>query len=231
MTETFIALLFGHVLGDYLFQTARMVETKTRLSVLLAHVLIVALCSLAALGGASGVVLGVALAHLVIDAVKTHLAPATLTAYLLDQAAHVAVIAAAAWAVPGAFASGIWAEAPAVLLQAEVAITGLIVATLAGGPAVGLLMKPYDIPDLPDGLPNGGRMIGLLERALIILLVLVGQAGAIGFLIAAKSILRFDMASESRAAGEYVIIGTLASFAWALAAGFGTEYALGLLAA
>ena len=104
-----------------------------------------------------------------------------------------------------------------------VAVIGLIVATLAGGPAVGLLMKPYDIPDLPDGLPNGGRMIGLMERALIVLMVLVDQPAAIGFLIAAKSILRFDMASESRAAGEYVIIGTLASFAWALVAAFATD--------
>ena len=37
------------------------------------------------------------------------------------------------------------------------------------------------------------------------------------------------MASESRAAGEYVIIGTLASFAWALVAAFATDYALTLL--
>jgi hypothetical protein len=60
-------------------------------------------------------------------------------------------------------------------------------------------------------------------------MVLVDQPAAIGFLIAAKSILRFDMASESRAAGEYVIIGTLASFAWALVAAFATDYALTLL--
>ena len=229
MTETFIALLLGHVLGDYVLQSTGMVARKRRVTVLLLHVAIVGLASLVALGGAPLMVLAVVLAHLAIDAVKTYLAPETLIAYLLDQAAHVAVTAAAAYLVPGAFAAGRWAGAPDLVVQMAVAVIGLIVATLAGGPAVGLLMKPYDIPDLPDGLPNGGRMIGLLERALIVLMVLVDQPAAIGFLIAAKSILRFDMASESRAAGEYVIIGTLASFAWALVAAFATDYALTLL--
>ena len=44
---------------------------------------------------------------------------------------------------------------------------------------------------------------------------------AVGFLIAAKSILRLDTAKQGRSASEYVIIGTMASFAWAL----GTTYA------
>ena len=53
--------------------------------------------------------------------------------------------------------------------------------------------------------------------------MLADQPDAIGFLIAAKSILRFnELARDSdRRASEYVIIGTLASFAWALAAAFG----------
>ncbi|MGR3454433.1 DUF3307 domain-containing protein [Pseudooceanicola sp.] len=230
MTETFVALLLGHLLADFVLQTNRMVAEKRRPLVLLGHAAVVGLASLATLGGAPGLILAVAVAHLVTDAVKTWAAPETLAVFLLDQAAHLATLAVAAWVMPGAFASGLWGGLPDTLLQAQVVLAGLIAATFAGGPAVGLLMRPYDSPELPAGLPNGGRMIGLLERLLIVLLVLVGEAAAIGFLIAAKSILRFDMASESRAAGEYVIIGTLASFAWALAAGFATEHALAFLA-
>ena len=59
-------------------------------------------------------------------------------------------------------------------------------------------------------------MIGLLERGLIYLMFIAGQPAGIGFLIAAKSILRFDAASNN-AKAEYVIIGTLASFSWAIA--------------
>lgn len=59
-------------------------------------------------------------------------------------------------------------------------------------------------------------MIGLLERGLIFALILLGQPGGVGLLIAAKSILRFGAVKDDRALSEYVIIGTLASFAWAL---------------
>ena len=66
----------------------------------------------------------------------------------------------------------------------------------------------------------------------ILLFVLVGQPEGIGFLIAAKSLLRFgEMTREhDRRVSEYVIIGTLASFGWGLGAAFGTQAILGALA-
>ncbi len=50
-----------------------------------------------------------------------------------------------------------------------------------------------------------------------------------GLLIAAKSILRFGAVRDDRALSEYVIIGTLASFAWALLVAYATISGLGLL--
>ncbi len=126
-------------------------------------------------------------------------------------------------------ASGLWANAPDWVPRAALVVTGFVTASLAGGPAIALLMKPYAEDAVPEGLAHGGRLIGLLERALIVLLVISGNHTGIGFLIAAKSILRFDVASESRAAGEYVIIGTLASFAWALAVSYAMMAALDVL--
>ena len=72
--------------------------------------------------------------------------------------------------------------------------------------------------DVVEGLANGGKWIGQLERALTFLLVLSAQASAIGFVIAAKSILRFGEIKDShqRKEAEYIIIGTLTSFGWAL---------------
>ncbi len=65
-------------------------------------------------------------------------------------------------------------------------------------------------------LEKAGRWIGILERFLILTFVLLQQYAAIGFLVAAKSIFRF---SESRKAGEYVLIGTLLSFTIAIIVG------------
>ena len=101
-------------------------------------------------------------------------------------------------------------------------MVGIIIATRAGGFAVGLLMRPWADVDLPTGLPQGGTLIGMLERGLIFILVLAGQPGGNGFLIAAKSVLRFEATSKDQRAGEYVIIGTLASFGWALATSYAT---------
>jgi hypothetical protein len=67
-----------------------------------------------------------------------------------------------------------------------------------------------------NGLKQGGATIGNLERTLIFLLILIGQPGAIGFLVAAKSILRFEEAKKQELA-EYVLIGTLLSFTLAIA--------------
>jgi hypothetical protein len=50
----------------------------------------------------------------------------------------------------------------------------------------------------------------------------------LGFACAAKSILRFDTASEDRAAGEYVIIRTLASCSRAIATALAVLQAIGL---
>ena len=51
--------------------------------------------------------------------------------------------------------------------------------------------------------------------------VITGEAGSIGFLIAAKSVLRFNdiKGSDARKEAEYVLIGTLMSFAFSILTG------------
>jgi len=66
------------------------------------------------------------------------------------------------------------------------------------------------------GLLNGGKLIGQMERCLIFLFIFIGQPAGIGFLVAAKSILRFEKAKDQKLA-EYVLIGSLLSFSMAIA--------------
>lgn len=231
MTETLAALLLAHTLADFVFQTRWMVDQKRRPAAMAAHVAVVLATAVAVTGSLNPLLLALGLVHLAIDLTKTFLAPRGFAAFMADQAAHLASLFALALWAPGLWGAGIWAGVPD--LPALMALAaGAILATRAGGFAIGLLMAPWAeaLAGHPPGLVNGGQAIGHLERGVIFLLVLTGQPEGIGFLIAAKSVLRFGTVGDDRAVSEYVIIGTLASFGWAIAVSFGTVVMLAHLA-
>ncbi len=227
--QTFTALLLAHVLADFIFQTRWMVARKRNVFVLLLHIAIVFALTAAALGGVWEVAIPVAYAHFVIDGIKVWVLPERLRdsfgAFLGDQVAHLVTLAVAALLWPGAAGQSLWAPWLDIATAPALVLSGLILTVIAGGYAVGLLTARFQVQmeaQEQEGLSDAGRVIGQLERALIFLLIMVGQPAGVGFLIAAKSILRFDTAAHQRA-GEYVIIGTLASFAWALAIAYATR--------
>lgn len=228
MTETFVALFFAHVLADYVFQSKSMVAHKKKPHILLLHGTIVLTLSMLATGQWFVLpLLTLAGVHLAIDTVKSHLVGDSFRPHALDQLLHLATLGLTSLIWPSLWQTGIWAPSPAWVLHAMLLFAGLIYTTRAGGFAIGKLMQPYaeTLPKMPPAydmapqndtsLQNGGAMIGHLERGLIYALMLSGMQAGIGFLIAAKSVLRFDAKSDNRKA-EYVIIGTLASFGWAI---------------
>lgn len=219
MPETLAALLFAHILADFVFQTDAMVANKKKPGTLLLHGVIVLFTAQAALGRVDAwEPLALATVHILIDAVKVYALPDRLSSFFADQFAHLVTIFAVALYAPSLFSGGTWAEITFVPGMMA-AIGGIILATYAGAHVLRLLVARWDTRELklPEGLRDGGRLIGLLERGIIYLLVLTGNPAGVGFLIAAKSVLRFDTTRENQSAGEYVIIGTLASFGWALA--------------
>ena len=64
-------------------------------------------------------------------------------------------------------------------------------------------------------LENAGKVIGVTERFMALGLILAGQFGAVGLIIAAKSILRFNSPQKN----EYILVGTLLSFGCAILIG------------
>lgn len=150
--------------------------------------------------------------------------------------------------VLGIAALGAWAAPPSVPAAAAalaVVAAGLVVAVEWGGAFVGRAITPFTdalnpaprdgvVSDrgLPRGFAAGGKTIGRWERLLIFLFVLAGAPTAIGFLVTAKSILRFGEIknAESQKEPEYILIGTLMSFGFALVASALTRAALGALA-
>ncbi len=226
MIASFTALLFAHVLADFVIQTGWMAEGKAKRAPwpLLAHVLTVLVAALLCLGPAGAAAVAplalLTAGHLATDFGKSFL-PTGLRWFLIDQAAHLALLLVIAVLWPDLWAQGLWSGMTALPWLMALA-AGLILATRAGGFAIGMLMVPW-AAEVPKGLSNGGRLIGVLERGLIYVLVVVGQPAGIGFLIAAKSVLRFETTAQDTRAGEYVIIGTLASFGWALVAAYAAK--------
>lgn len=122
------------------------------------------------------------------------------------------------------------ADGPIVLL---LVLLGAVLTVWVGGPVVARIVRPYaDQLDDDIGLTNGGRVIGYAERLLIYVFVLAQAPTAIGFLVTAKSIFRFGEVTggDRRKHAEYVIIGTLVSFAYAVTAAYFVRWILEIYA-
>lgn len=70
-------------------------------------------------------------------------------------------------------------------------------------------------------LERAGRWIGTIERIMTLVFVMLQQYTAIGFIITAKSVLRYNDSKTGKT--EYVLIGTLLSFGIALLIGIGIQ--------
>lgn len=223
MLETALALLAAHLVADFVLQTDWVIARKRRWWGMALHILGVGVVTALAIGTFDPVVLAIIVgSHLVMDLIKTFLMKDDVRSFLLDQAVHLAAIALAALLLPETIAGGHWGGLPAeqqnAYFCALAALSGLILAVPAGGILAGKLMSPLAAYIDNEGIPKAGQYIGWLERGLILLLVFIGQPEGVGLLLAAKSILRFSdvAATKIRAHTEYVILGTLFSFAWAL---------------
>lgn len=235
---TFAALLLAHVLADFVLQSDAMVAGKDRLRTGAAHVAIVFLVTLAAVAGPSVTALAAALAvtvaHGVIDRIK-RLYGDDLAAFLIDQAAHLAVLGAVAALLPGLWTDSVWGRFGNDALPVIFAHAGFaILAVRAGRFAVGKLLQTIgtasELRRIAAGsLDKAGARIGELERLVAYALVTTGNPAGVAVLIAAKSILRFDATRDDRAAAEYIIVGTLASIGWALGAGLAARLLTGAL--
>lgn len=222
------SLVAGHLLGDFLFQSGRMVEGKRRLRPLAAHALVVVLIHLGALAPFLSVrvlagVVAIGASHAVIDAVKARSDP-RLATFLLDQAAHLLVLVAVwvALSRPGVAAAApppVWA-APFVL---TVVVAGSFAFLATGGSAIvsatlAGLSPGLEAREEQPGVKGSGRLIGVLERATTVVLIVVGQWAAIGLLLTAKSIARFEELKQ-RDFAEYYLVGTLTSLLVAVLVG------------
>ena len=236
--ELFICLFSAHIIGDFLLQTSKDVKNKRRLRILVKHgatigALTYVLCGI---WNEWGLPFMVFITHCLIDFTKISLAPrferTPLSLFLADQAAHIFMLVLLGLIFSPPVSSGFWIKHLGSFYPRLIVITsGFILSVRTGAMVIEMAVKPFLAQTKEvrsrhaKGLENGGRIIGQLERAMIFLLVIAGQPGAIGFLIAAKSILRFGEIKdrENLMEAEYIIIGTLMSFLFGLMVSFGAR--------
>jgi len=231
MLTTFIILLCAHSLGDFLLQTNGIAKNKGKWWVLVGHAALHGVLAYVLLQQWGGwqVPLAVAVLHGGIDFFKFRCRPSA-KAFAWDQAAHVvslALIAAATvhfgWGAPFTGQGWTWI----------VGVAGFVAVVFGVGFFVGAVAEELITANselaktIKAGLKDGGKQIGRLERALIFAFIMVGEPTGIGFLVAAKSILRFEEAKQQPVA-EYVIIGTLWSFGLAMVLAWLTRQAIHL---
>ncbi|MCE6991691.1 DUF3307 domain-containing protein [Dyadobacter sp. CY323] len=238
MTE-FLLLLLAHVLADFYWQPTTWVTDKKeksfRSKYLYFHVLLVIVLSYILLGHWNNPLpaLAIGVAHGIIDILKISFdKQGKLTWFIADQVAHLITIIVAALILTDHVPIGL--ETFKTWLYTTKTLAILSGALLSLSPVsffVGILTKPWReelvrlAPDANDNLANAGRWIGMSERLLIFVFVLVSQFSAIGFLIAAKSLLRYNdklpageiSPSYISKKSEYVLVGTLMSYTCAIA--------------
>lgn len=235
----FLQLLLAHLLGDFVLQPEAWIEDrdqrKIRSVYLYLHVAIHFLLLIIITGDIHfwKLALIASLFHYFIDLGKVYLQPplspssgkwsGRQTWFFIDQALHLATLILV-WS----FYTGHNIDIAFVhntkffpLLTAFVFITkpvSVIIKTILSA------WRPANQPDGQTPLTtvlNAGELIGYIERVLTLIMMLNGRWDAIGFLIAAKSVLRIgDLRNDhEKNLTEYILIGTLLSFGIAILTG------------
>ena len=161
--------------------------------------------------------LAIMVSHFVIDLWKLN-RPETLTYFLLDQLFHILVVIAL-WMIISFNLHTVWNYLTALAQNTRfwLIVTGYVLVTWPLGYIIGMATEKWRIAAEvnKEGLAKAGVWIGFFERLLILTFIISNQFAAVGFLIAAKSILRFSDKENTQKKTEYVLIGTLMSFAFA----------------
>ncbi len=218
-------LLLAHFVSDFLLQPKSWVDERIEKHFaspkLYMHVFITALLAFGVTGFKHWVVaLVILITHLLIDGWKSYRKP-TLFYFVLDQLLHLAIIFICWYAT---FLSFQKIEMAWNILNKNVAIwktaTAFVFVTVPAGILIGQITKQWqDKIENADSLANAGKWIGIIERVIVLIFVLKNDYAAIGLLLAAKGIIRFNEKDRPEIKTEYLVIGTLLSISVAIITG------------
>ena len=228
-----IKLLIAHFLSDFVLQFNSWVRHRKTKGVqslyLYAHSAIAGLLSYILIAQWSWwyVPVVIFVSHALIDIWKSRQNGNPSVIFVIDQGLHVITLFVFWLIIIGGFETltNIFSE----YLNSEKILLIILGYTLILWPS-GIFIREvtikwqnqiHEVQNESKSLNNAGKWIGFLERILVLTFVLINQFGAIGFLIAAKSILRLNPNDQTipKKYTEYVLFGTLLSFTIAIITG------------
>jgi len=242
MTVVLLKLILAHLIADFVFQTPSMLERrKTTLWWLLPHIgAFVGLSLLLFLPNLTIRVIiaitALASAHFFFDYIKTRFLGDKIGAFLVDQALHLLAIWFAALYLAGGWSPAVMDHLASLINAPKILIflVSVVLTTATGGVLIGKITQPFlakirdSATENKPGIKFAGTYIGMLERLLILLFILTNNLSAIGFVFAAKSLVRFPESRDAHHFTEYFLIGTTSSFAYAIIIGLATKYLIAL---
>ncbi len=229
MINYFLKLFLAHLIADFILQPSQWISDKLKKSYLsfylylhiITHFIIT---SIILFFNDWHSVLIISISHLIIDILKIELTNKThfnkRLLFFADQILHIIVL----WIVCIHKFSIDTSQIVYFFLsnRALLLLVCLILVTQVSSVIIKQLISYWEIDNADNGsLKNAGKYIGMLERLLVFGFVITQQISAIGFLIAAKSVFRYNDLSRAtdRKLTEYILIGTLLSFTLAILVG------------
>lgn len=238
MGQLLLNLLLAHVIGDFYCQTGRSCNGKREKGLkgadLYVHAFIILVLSWLSAWSWSfwwaALVIGVI--HLFIDASKAaverklkiegqpiHMTRYAVWPFVIDQVLHVALIAFVAW---WWLQYNDWSQFAWLQTDRLMAVLAILLCWKPANLLIKHILRYCQVKIMQNQQDQtyfkSGALIGTLERWLIVFFMAIQQYEAIGFLVAAKSILRFSETKESEKS-EYVLAGTLVSITIAVVCG------------
>ncbi|EGV43972.1 DUF3307 domain-containing protein [Bizionia argentinensis JUB59] len=223
-----VKLVLAHLIGDFIIQPKSWVKNKEKKKLkspkLYLHVGIhIALLFLIVWDVSYWpLLLIIGALHFIIDALKLLFQTKRTKRrwFFIDQLLHIISIFAAYFLYRDMmFSTADFPTETALLL-----LTCLLFLTVPVSIIMQAIFSKWNIEKLTKGnesLKDAGKYIGILERILVFIFIIMDHWEAVGFLITAKSVFRFGDLKESkqRKLTEYILIGTLISFGIAIVTG------------
>ena len=220
-----IKLILSHLLTDFILQPNKWIEKRKEKHFasfhLYLHGTVTAILAWIFIGWQYwGVALIIMITHILIDGWKSY-REENLLYFIIDQLLHFTIIVSC-WLYLFFNWTDVtlkWHEISTNATLWKIA-TGIIFLTMPAGILIGKMTRHWreNIPGA-ESLENAGKWIGIAERIIIVIFVINNQYSAIGLLVAAKGIIRFNEKDRPEIKTEYLVIGTLLSIVTAIITG------------
>ena len=246
--EYFTVFLLGHILGDFYLQRDKMAKRKDQsIRWIFIHGIVYLITMMFVILPfiSYELIVGVIFAstlHFLIDIIK-HIYLLVIEnkgkktielerdIFFLDQGLHFLCLIIVAYLLASANKLAIrfsWIEmffyvSNIPLMKFLSWILALLITHKPANIVIQNLLKKYKVKEDQvdkENDKNAGRFIGTVERIIMLIFLSINQYSAIGLVLTAKSIARYDKISKDKDFAEYYLLGTLISTVLAIVASF-----------